>query len=94
MGFHAIHRQTGEPLPDVTLTVKVSTDNYKKQESWDDKTDSQGFCRIKLPDFQIETLRLYPNKDGFVPLFIMWRGIPTPPELPKARNATAGRTPV
>jgi len=83
MGFHAIHRQTGEPLPDVTLTVKVSTDNYKKQESWDDKTDSQGFCRIKLPDFQIETLRLYPRKEGFVPLFVMWRGIPTPPELPK-----------
>ena len=82
MEFYAIHRQTGEPLGDVNLTVRVATDNYNKQESWDDKTDSQGACRIKLPDFQIQTLRLYPRKEGFVPLFIMWRGIPTPPELP------------
>jgi len=83
MEFHAIHRQTKKPLSDVTLTVRVSAENYKKQESWDYKTDSQGSCRIKLPDYQIETLRLYPLKEGFVPLFIMWRGIPTPPELPK-----------
>ena len=83
MEFHAVHRQTGEPLADVALKVRVSADNYNKQESWDYKTDSKGFCLIKLPDYQIETLRLYPRKEGFVPLFIRWRGIPTPPELPK-----------
>ncbi|MEJ2702438.1 MAG: carboxypeptidase regulatory-like domain-containing protein, partial [Sedimentisphaerales bacterium] len=83
MDFYAVHRQTKEPLADVTLTVRVSADNYKTRQSWDEKTDSQGLCRIKLPDLQIETLRLYPQKKGFVPLFIMWRGVPTPPELPK-----------
>lgn len=83
MDFYAVHRQTKEPLANVALTVRVSADEYKRQESWDQNTDSQGLCRIKLPDFQIETLRLYPRKEGFVPLFIMWRGVPTPPELPK-----------
>jgi 5-hydroxyisourate hydrolase-like protein (transthyretin family) len=83
MDFYAVNRQTREPLTEVMLTVRVSADNYKKQQSWDEKTDSKGFYRIKLPDFQIETLRLYPRKKGFVPLFVMWRGIPTPPELPK-----------
>lgn len=81
MEFRAVHRQTGEPLPNVALTVRVSTDNYKRRESWEEKTDSRGLCRIKLPDFQIETLRLYPKKKGFVPLFIMWRGIPKLPDV-------------
>jgi len=83
MDFYAIHRQTKKPLSDVALTIRVSGENYRRRESWDEKTDSKGFCKIKLPDFQIETLRLYPRKEGFVPLFILWRGIPTPPELPK-----------
>jgi len=83
MEFHAIHRQTGEPLPNVAFTVLVTTDNYKRRETWDEKTDSQGFCKIKLPNFPIETLRFYPNKEGFVPLWVMWKGIPTPPELPR-----------
>jgi len=78
MDFYAIHRQTKEPLQDVALTIRVTTGNHKRRESWEYKTDSQGLCRIKLPDFQIETLRLYPKKEGFVPLFILWRGIPTP----------------
>ncbi|UCG58925.1 MAG: carboxypeptidase regulatory-like domain-containing protein, partial [Phycisphaerales bacterium] len=84
MDFHAIHRQTREPLSKVALTIRITGENYRRRESWDDKTDSQGLCRVRLPDFQIETLQLYPRKEGFVPLFIMWRGIPTPPELPKA----------
>jgi len=83
MDFYAIHRRTKVLLTDVSLTVKVSAENYKRQESWEVKTDSQGLCRIRLPDYPIETLRLYPKKRGFVPLFIMWRGVPTPPELPK-----------
>ncbi len=83
LDFYAIHRQTKRPLPDVALMVRVSGENYKRRETWDEKTDSKGFCRIKLPDFKIETLRLYPRKEGFVPLFILWRGIPTPPELPR-----------
>jgi len=83
LDFYAIHRQTKKPLSEVALTIRVSGENYNRRESWDEKTDSRGFCRIKLPDFQIETLRLYPRKEGFVPLFILWRGIPTPPELPK-----------
>ena len=33
--------------------------------------------------FNILKATIYPRKEGFVPLFIMWRGIPTPPELPK-----------
>lgn len=83
MDFYAVHRQTKEPLSDMALKVRVSTDNYQRRESWDEKTDAQGFCRIKLPDFQIETLRFYPQKEGFVPLFVLWRGRPTPPDLPK-----------
>jgi len=81
MEFYVVHRGSGEPLPDVVLTVRASTENFKRQETWEEKTDSRGLCRIKLPDFQIETLRLYPKKEGFVPLFIMWRGIPTLPEV-------------
>ena len=81
--FYAVHRQTKKPLPNMTFKVSVTGENYKKRKSWDEKTDSQGFCKIKLPDFQIETLRFYPKKKGFVPLWIMWKGIPTPPELPK-----------
>jgi len=81
MEFHAVHRESGEPLPDVAMTVRVSTDNFKRRDSWEEKTDSQGLCRIKLPDYQIETLRLYPKKEGFVPLFIMWRGIPKLPKV-------------
>ena len=62
MDFHAIHRQTKEPLANVALMVRVSADNYKIQRSWDLTTDSQGFCRIELPEYKIETL---PTRAGW-----------------------------
>ncbi|MHC4323983.1 MAG: carboxypeptidase regulatory-like domain-containing protein [Planctomycetota bacterium] len=88
MDFYAVHRKTKKPLTDVVFKVSVTGENYKRRKSWDEKTDSQGFCKIKLPDFPIETLRFYPKKEGFVPLWIMWKGIPTPPELPKVFTVT------
>jgi len=81
LDFHAIHRQTKAPLSEVALTVRVTGEDYKRRQSWEGKTDSRGFCRIKLPDFRIETLRLYPQKEGFVPLFVMWRGMPVLPKV-------------
>jgi uncharacterized GH25 family protein len=82
MDFYAVHRQTKEPVSDMEFMVRATGDNYKKRQTWDERTDLQGFCKIRLPDFPVETFRLYPQKEGFVPLWIMWKGIPTPPKLP------------
>ena len=83
MDFHAIHRQTKEPLADVTLEIQIHGQDRQNQKLWGEKTNSQGQCKIQLPDFEIRTLRIYPQKEGFVPLRIFWSGDPTPPEIPK-----------
>jgi hypothetical protein len=83
LDFRVIHRQTKEPLADVALQIQINAEDRERQKSWEDKTDSQGRCRIRLPDFQIRTLRVYPQKEGFVSLRVFWQGDPTPPEIPK-----------
>ncbi len=83
LDFHVIHRRTKKPLPDVGLGVQINAEDREHQKSWEDKTDSQGRCQIRLPDFQIRTVRIYPQKEGFVSLRVFWRGDPTPPEIPE-----------
>jgi hypothetical protein len=86
MTVSVIHRQTKEPVPEVILGIRttVKTEEGQKRDYREEKTDTQGQLRVQLPDARIERLSLYPKKDGFVPLFIMWQGTPTPPVLPKA----------
>jgi protocatechuate 3,4-dioxygenase beta subunit len=88
LDLYVVDRSTNQPLPDVNLEIRVNVEDREHEKSWKDKTDTKGHCIIMLPDMQINTLRLYPRKEGFVPLFIMWRGVPTPYELPKVFTVT------
>lgn len=83
LDFRTIDRTTGSPLADVTLEIQIHGQDRQNQKLWKEKTSAQGQCKIQLPDFQIRALRIYPQKEGFVPLRIFWSGDPTPPDIPQ-----------
>ncbi len=79
--FNVIDRTTKKPLQDVNLEIKINIEQREKK-TFQEKTYAYGQCAIQLPDFPIKSFRVYPKKDGFVPLFIFWSSDPTPLEIP------------
>jgi beta-lactamase regulating signal transducer with metallopeptidase domain len=83
MDFRVIHAVTKEPLADVTLELQnmgpgINFDDVKTQ-----KTDADGWSRIPLPDLPPTQVRVYPTKEGFVPLRVYWAAEPHP-TMPKS----------
>jgi len=83
LDVRVIHRTTRTPLSDVVLKMLINAEERGHEHSWTGSTDAEGSCKIKLPEIQIATLRLYPSKEGFVPLFILLRSSLEPLERPK-----------
>ena len=68
-----------EPIPDVTLELQGIAFKDVKIPN----TNADGWSRIPLPDTRPEDVRVYPKKEGFVPLRVCWIAEPHP-TLPKS----------
>lgn len=82
MDFRAVHAETKEPLSDVTLELQNMGPGIDFSDVKIQKTDADGWSRIPLPDKPPTAVRVYPLKEGFVPLRVYWEGTPHP-MLPK-----------
>ncbi|MBN2182382.1 MAG: carboxypeptidase regulatory-like domain-containing protein [Sedimentisphaerales bacterium] len=88
LDVHIINRATKQPLPDVNLEIRINVEDGENVKSWEDKTDARGHCTIPLPEMQIKTFRIYPRKEGFVPLFILWSNESVPLIIPPVLNVS------
>lgn len=78
-----INSKTKQPLPGVSMTVQLSSRDRRDSAKYGARTDAQGRCKIKLPTRPMSEYRIYPRKDGFVPLRVYWGGGQAPPEFPE-----------
>jgi hypothetical protein len=80
INLRTINAKTKGPVADVGLEVQLNSKDWKTQVILKDKTDAAGRAKIKLPDWPVYHYRLYPKKDGFVPLRVYWGDGEAPPE--------------
>lgn len=79
LDFRVINADTKEPIPDVTLELQgIAFEDVKIPN-----TNADGWSRIPLPDMPPEDVRVYPKKEGFVPLRVYWAAEPHP-TMPKS----------
>ena len=78
-----INSKTKQPLAGVSMTVQLSGRDFRDRVKYGAKTDAQGRSKIKLPTRPMTVYRIYPRKDGFVPLRVYWGGGQAPPEFPE-----------
>jgi beta-lactamase regulating signal transducer with metallopeptidase domain/uncharacterized GH25 family protein len=83
MDFRMINAETKEPIPDVTLELQFTGKGIEFQDVKIQKTDADGWSRIRLPDLPTTEVRVYPSKEGFVPLRVYWGANPYP-VIPKS----------
>jgi beta-lactamase regulating signal transducer with metallopeptidase domain len=83
MDFRVIHADTKEPLADVTLELQNMGPGIDFQDVKIQKTGADGWSRIRLPDLPPTAVRVYPVKEGFVPLRVYWAAEPHP-TMPKS----------
>ena len=83
MGFRVINADTMEPISDVTLELQNMGPGIDFQDVKIQKTDADGWSRIPLPDLPPTAVRVYPVKEGFVPLRVYWEAEPHP-MMPKS----------
>ncbi len=83
MDFRVINANTSEPIPDVALELQNMGPGIDFQDVKIQKTDIDGWSRIPLPDLPPTAVRVYPVKEGFVPLRVYWEAAPHP-TMPKS----------
>ena len=82
MEFRAINAITKEPIEGVSLELQFAGKGIDFSDVEVQTTDATGKSIIKLPDLPPKSVRVYPNKPGFVPLRVYWADVPFP-DLPK-----------
>jgi len=76
LNLRVIDEATQEPIPDAELGIRIMRDRRE------DKTDTEGRCRIVLGTEEPEYIRVEVKKEGFVPIRLNWRKGPGRPEIP------------
>jgi peroxiredoxin len=67
LDFFVFNKKTKEPIAGTELYIRIN----RKGRS--DKTDEYGRCRIILDAEQLTYVRIKAQKEGFVPMQVMWR---------------------
>lgn len=76
LNLQVTNKTTQEPISEADLGIRI---NRARRE---DKTDSDGRCRIALGAVKLEYIRIEVKKEGFVPIRLTWRQAPGSPEIP------------
>lgn len=71
MDFRIINADTKEPISDVTLELQTSGPGINFGDVKIRKNGTDGWSRIPLPDLPPTAVRVYPVKEGFVPLRVI-----------------------
>jgi len=74
--LRVINQTTKEPIAGAELGIRIMRDRRE------DKTDSEGRCRIVLGETTPDYIRVEVRKEGFVPIRLAWRKGPGQPEIP------------
>jgi beta-lactamase regulating signal transducer with metallopeptidase domain/uncharacterized GH25 family protein len=83
MDFRLISAQTQKPIAGAKLELQNMGPGINFQDVKIQITDADGRSAIKLPDLPPTAVRVYPIKEGFVPLRVYWEGEPSP-VMPKS----------
>ncbi len=76
LALQVIDKEIQEPIPDAELNIRIMRDRRE------DKTDSDGRCRIAIGTNEPDYIRVEVRKEGFVPIRLNWRKGPGRPGIP------------
>ncbi|HUW17994.1 MAG TPA: carboxypeptidase regulatory-like domain-containing protein [Sedimentisphaerales bacterium] len=71
LDLRVINKQTGGPLAGVKLDIQIVKDG--SDEEREEATDEQGWCRIELGERETNYVRIETQKEGFVPVQVVFR---------------------
>lgn len=78
MEVRVVDAETQQPLSDVLLELQNMGKGIDFQDVKKYKTDSEGRSVLTLCDLPPTAVRVYPVKDGYVPLRVYWEDAPWP----------------
>jgi len=78
MEVRVVDAQSREPLSDVQLELQNMGEGIDFGDVKEFKTDSEGRAVLTLCDLPPTAVRVYPTKEGYVPLRVYWEDKPWP----------------
>lgn len=76
LALQVIDKATREPIPNAKLGIRIMRDRRE------DKTDSEGQCKIVMGTKEPDYIRVEVKKEGYVPIRLNWRKGPGRPGIP------------